>query len=1325
MSKKWMSRLVYCAVIYLWLTGITHAAQQYQGVCSQVKMEILQELTLERTGFLATLEITNNEGDASITDFSAVLTFSKEPSLPGESASDAAGLFFVQPPDISGIDNIDGSGIIHPGETAVIRWFIIPKISTGGTTPAGIQYQVGADLGGSIYGQQIAPEVLMVIPDTITVRPEPQLEITYFQPRDVDGDDPFTPDVVEAPVPFTLGVMVKNTGYGSASDIKIDSEQPQIVENEFELVMVPALIGVRLDDEPVDYASLTLDIGDIDPGQCRKGAWDMITSLSGEFTEFKASYTHASELGGRDTSIISSVNAYFMVHEVLNDQPGRDTLKDFLADTIEDDQMIPDSLFESDCLTTPVNLLTDIHVTTTQGLEAGVNVVADKENWCFMQVEDPKQGKYSIESVIRSDGRELNPANFWISSRYRESDNVKLTYLNLFDFVVLGNYEYTINYAAPPEDIFPPVTSLRFNGEVEQIDGKFYVLPQTQIYFTAEDDSPVNIFRKQFINDDYIPAVPFTISEAGEYTLAFYSEDAAGNAETPQSAIIVVSAEDPGISTIVSDTPEFFLSGDTISIRSAAVDVEFTGVTSSGSMTAFAQVYQGVWGYPTASGIPSSPTPDDSAAIIVGGQNVDFYRYYLGEGAWSEEFPVAQPIHLSGLEGDISLSISGRSQYGSYHPDDQALVVSWTVDTSLPADYIAISGTPETPTRSTNALLDVINSLYYCYQKDSSYSQPDPGTGDSISFDSLNDGLHSLEALPRADASVPCPVSGDGAMVTWTVNRMYGMQFSSDNLVRQDDLGQIDTNQAQFSWDGKDNQGVVVMPGWYTIKITLNDGLGRSTSEVKIVRVGKIMTDEDLVPDGQTTLQKEPHVFGKWVVWQDQRNSNWDIFAKNIGQENTTAVQVTSNDFNQTQPRTDGKFVVWEDRQADGTWDIWAKELGTIEPAFAITQTPGYDEIKPSVYWPWVVFQSRLSSNPNAPWQVKAFNMLDSSSLDVDPGSTDQVDPWIHKQLVVWQDFRNAASEIYFSNLKTGDIRRITDNPGAQSDPKIFNHWIVWSDNRAGQLDLYGYNLLRNAEIQLTNTVWDEREPDISGNWMVCIDDSAGESEPNVSLFSLLNMGTVRMTHVPSLKETPGIGQGRLVWTDQRTGLAQVMIGTLPDLYPVYNNQNMIAVTQGMVDQIPDAYSLLSLWNDQSGVTSITRYSSLSPSAVTETVSWEGSTPSGTNFALEQGSFLWIKFGQTHILDLGQGACPDINLAVGPNVFNYTCFPDNYTAFKLIQDIGMDKINSIRMLNSGTGRWETALVVDNAMVGSNFGIPRIAVVMLSMKDSINSWKPGE
>ena len=270
--------------------GSVWAAQQFQGLCSYIRIEIKQELALERIGFLATLDVTNNEGDAVLTDFSAGLTFSQT-DVEGNTV-DVSDKFFVQPPELSGISSIDGAGLIEPGETATVSWFIIPKITAGGESPVGIDYDVGAELAGSLYGNEIDPSVLLVIPDTITVRPEPQLDITYFQPRDVDGDNPFTTDIVETPIPFTLGVLVKNSGFGQANQVVIKSEQPKIVENIEDLLVIPQLIGARINDDPVDHASLTVNLGDIDSGSCRKGAWDMITTLSGEFTEFKASYTH-------------------------------------------------------------------------------------------------------------------------------------------------------------------------------------------------------------------------------------------------------------------------------------------------------------------------------------------------------------------------------------------------------------------------------------------------------------------------------------------------------------------------------------------------------------------------------------------------------------------------------------------------------------------------------------------------------------------------------------------------------------------------------------------------------------------------------------------------------------------------------------------------------------------------------------------------------------------------------------------------------------------------------------------------------------------------
>src|SRR5690348_12200754 len=196
-----------------WLVTPVFGQQQFQGTCAQVKIVIAQELTLERIGFDATLQVSNNDGTDPITDFSANLTFQNPLASTNGVADDSSPLFFVQSPTFTSVNSVTGDGVIAPTTTATVHWFIIPKISAGGTSPDGVRYMVGCNLSGQIRGAVIPTNIMFAIPAQIFVKPEPQLEITYFQPRDVQGDDPFTPQV-ESPVPFTLGVLVKNSGYG-------------------------------------------------------------------------------------------------------------------------------------------------------------------------------------------------------------------------------------------------------------------------------------------------------------------------------------------------------------------------------------------------------------------------------------------------------------------------------------------------------------------------------------------------------------------------------------------------------------------------------------------------------------------------------------------------------------------------------------------------------------------------------------------------------------------------------------------------------------------------------------------------------------------------------------------------------------------------------------------------------------------------------------------------------------------------------------------------------------------------------------------------------
>ncbi len=1319
-------------ILLIGVTGV-QAAQQFQGLCSYIKIEIQQELALERIGFLATLEITNNEGDAVITDFSALLTFEKLSSDADSNIirEDVSDLFFVQPPVLAGIGDIDGQGLIEPGETARVEWFIIPKITAGGESQAGVQYEIGAQLGGLLYGDEIYPGVLEVLPDTITVKPEPQLEITYFQPRDVDGDNPFTPDIVESSVPFTLGVLVKNVGYGQANNVTIDSEQPKIVENLQGLLVVPKLLDARIGDEPLSGTpTLTLNLGDIPPASCKKGAWDMITTLSGEFTEFNARYTHADELGGEATSIIKDLNAYFMVHEVLNDQPGRDDLFDFLAttDTAQTD-LIPDTLYESDCNTVPVNNFQGVQETSYNGVTASVHATAVFENWLFMRLDDPGQDKKPIESVVRSDGKLLNPRNYWTNTRYHPQTNAELNYLNIFDFVgsALGEYDYVVTYTAAAGDSDPPVTTLQFSGEYEHSGNTTYILADTQMFFVVQDFSPVGSFYRTDSGDAFAPAYPFMLDQPGTYTLEYYSEDSQGNVETTQSRTIVVVGDYPTATNFQSDVDEVLLAGDALSVRYTQIGFDVVADTGAATLSVIAEVYQGVYAWPTLQGIPSTPTRDDSANLTVAGNNVDFYQYRLNGGAWSLEAAVAQTIDLAGLNpGIVTVDVRARSAVGAYFDTDEGnLSVSWEVNPTAPTT--TITGTPATPANTVDADFMVGGADLYRYMLDTSFYRAEAATSVPFSLVRLAEGQHTVSVIGQSSGI--WQDQADATQVSWLIDRSYGFDIDTSHLVYEEDLGLV-SGLTQFSWDGRRQNGSPAAPGWYTVKVILTDGLNRQTHATKLVQVGDLLPDTQLLASAGTARQSEVHGRGRWVVWQDQRSGNWNIWAKDVLDTAAIPQAITASLLNQERPRSDGEYVVWQARQADGNWDIWAKNLNDVSVAFAVTTTATDDETKPIVEWPWVIYQRKLISDPLAPWQLFAKNLITDVETPIDATLQDQIDASIHQQRVVWQDHRDVGpGEIYFKDLNSNDIQRITNEPAGQYYPVIEDQWIVWADNSALQFDLYGYNIYRDSIVQLTDTPEDETRPRLNEQWMVYEEDSVGEQQINLRLMHLSNQATVQLTNAPTNKDKPTIVSGKVVWTEQQTSVVDqntlVRIGSLPDLQPVFNNRNMVAVTEGVLAYRSTAAELLTLWQQQAGVAEITRYSQLLPTVVSETVSWDGSSVIGTDFTLNQGDFLWVRFNDAKILDFAASDCSPQDLAVGINVLTTSCVPDDFNAYRLLAELDVANVNAVRLLNAQTGRWQVATVNGaGGIIGENFDIPTIAVVLIEMQQAVNQWQPG-
>ncbi|MBR9982507.1 MAG: chitobiase/beta-hexosaminidase C-terminal domain-containing protein [Desulfatitalea sp.] len=508
-------------------------------MCATVKIEIRQELTLERQAFDAHMRINNGLSHIPLQNVAVDVHFADEQGNPVPASSDSestSALFFIRVDTMQNIGNVTGSGTVAPEMSADIHWLIIPNPGASNGREAGTLYFVGATLTYTAGGKS---ERIEVTPDFIYVKPMPQLVLDYFMPTDVYGNDPWT-STIESPVPFELGLRIRNQGHGVARSLKVESAQPRIVENELDL-----LIGFRIDGTSVNgrpaVNSLLADFGDIAPEKAGVARWIMTCTLSGRIVGFEAEFSHAAELGGKLTSLIGQddVRTHFLVHSVLVDAEGRDNIEDFLA---KDDDVY--RVYESDNIDT---LVTDQSGGAGLANQVGGGyrlTTPPTDGFMYAQVPDPARGAMVIREATRSDGKRIKPQNVWFS-KTRAGSGPWQYFLNIFDHNTTGAYTIVMQSVAdmprPPEIQFIPDRTgiegqqLSFLVEATASNGTTPVLitgplPVGATFVDRQDGS--GIFN-------WVPAS----GQAGRYSLQFFAADGLLEASR-QAAIQILSPHD-------------------------------------------------------------------------------------------------------------------------------------------------------------------------------------------------------------------------------------------------------------------------------------------------------------------------------------------------------------------------------------------------------------------------------------------------------------------------------------------------------------------------------------------------------------------------------------------------------------------------------------------------------------------------------------------------------------------------------------------------------------------------------------------------------------
>ncbi len=421
---------------------------QSDGVCAQVVLQINQDVVQERDAFQATLVVSNGSAlpltsvDVSIQIFDTV-------------GNDVTSTFTISAPTLTDLSGVDGDGEIGAGADGKATWTIIPTRDAAGTSP--VNYFASGHLS---YLDNGVPVNVDLQPATITVLPQPELFVDYFWQRDVFGDDPFTTEV-EPSQPFELDVIVNNQGAGTAHDLRIDSAQPQIIDNDKGLLINFQIIATQIFGEDDNLTpSLTANLGELAPDTSKIARWLMTSTLQGLFINYDASFLHESDSGDERLSLIREVNIHELIHSVLDTSSGADSLPDFLTNEVADPNDLPDTLFFSNGGRVPVTLFgaaTFDHAPSLADLQVHMTVAAGTD-WQYLTTTDPGNGQYLLAKVIRSDGVEVPIDNFWQTDRTFVGGGNRPIYednLHMLDNDSTGSY--TLYYSPIVVPLVPPV----------------------------------------------------------------------------------------------------------------------------------------------------------------------------------------------------------------------------------------------------------------------------------------------------------------------------------------------------------------------------------------------------------------------------------------------------------------------------------------------------------------------------------------------------------------------------------------------------------------------------------------------------------------------------------------------------------------------------------------------------------------------------------------------------------------------------------------------------------------------------------------------------
>ncbi len=315
----------------------------------------------------------------------------------------------------------------------------------------------------------------------------------------------------------------------------------------------------------------------------------------------------------------------------------------------------------------------------------------------------------------------------------------------------------------------------------------------------------------------------------------------------------------------------------------------------------------------------------------------------------------------------------------------------------------------------------------------------------------------------------------------------------------------------------------------------------------------------DEFPVSNTAASQEfPDISGFNVVWQDNRNGNWDIYLYNAMGQYAPDTRITSNSANQMHPSISGSVIVYEDDR-NGNLDIYMYNL-TSQAETRITTNTATQKL-PQTDYNRIVWQD----NRNGNWDIYVYDLNTRVERRLTSTGSNE-DPAISFNLVIYEKWitqNNIQRQaVFYVDVTNGTEIQLSSTGDSNYNPAIFNSRVVWESSRTFELSSQDEVVLRDVYYPLSwETVHpsDQENPDINEYYIVYQDDRSWTADylkgtitytSDIYLYNYDTQSEVQITSNPKNQINPAVNGGRIVYQDDRNGnwdIYMTMVGYVPD----------------------------------------------------------------------------------------------------------------------------------------------------------------------------------